>query len=345
MDSLEAARTLALFPSIALLALGCGGAQKGLEEDSAPDAGQSESPQEERPDAGTTEAGSKSPADADAGPDAAVEQPADDDAIDIDDSFFPGNEWQRGPRKPPAEVTADDEYIEQEFVDPDARDAAVLAVEAKVLLRAIPPGERGMARDEIDNATDEETGTIRLRGAFLDPDESLFVTRYHYGAVEAVYLLLDAEGKLLHKLVVELRSGVYLKDVVGDDKLELIVSVVHGTALSTWPVSWRIYEVSGGRLRKIGRVAKSYSEGSKYERYYFLNRVEFPEKDRMVVRTVLYRSGRADLAGPPKGAPTWEGARDEYTYDPAKRKLVRTGSAPRPKPPDKKHSSPEIDGF
>ena len=238
-------------------------------------------------------------------------------------------------------MTEDKEYIDEEFFDPDGDDAAELAVRAKTLLRAIPPRDRRDAEDEILGQTDEETGTIKLRGAFLDAEKTLFVTRYHYGVVEAVYLLLDGEGKLLHKLVVELRNGVYLKDVVGDGTLELMISVVHGNALSAWPTSWRIYEVSGRRLRKIGQVAKSYSDGSKYERYYFLNRVEFPDKGEMVVRTVLYSGGRSDLAAPPKGAPTWEGARDEYTYEPARRKFAKTSSAKRPKRPDKKHGSPE----
>ncbi|MBW2278535.1 MAG: hypothetical protein JRF63_13660, partial [Deltaproteobacteria bacterium] len=260
----------------------------------------------------------------------------------VDDPFFPQNDWDRGPREPPAEVTADREYIEQSFIDPSGDDAVELAVKAKTLLRAIPPGDRRDADDEIDNKTDEETGTIKLEGVFLDPGKNLFVTRYHYGAVEAVYLLLDAEGKLLHKLVVGLRNGVYLKDVVGDETLEVMIDVVHGNALSVWPASWRIYEVSGKRLKKIGQVAKSYSEGSKYESYFFLNRIEFPEKNKMVVRTVLFSSGRSDLAGPPKGAPTWEGARDEYTYKPGKRKFVKTSSAKRPERPDKKHSSPEL---
>jgi hypothetical protein len=260
----------------------------------------------------------------------------------IGDPLGLGEGWGSGPREPPAEVKADDEYIEQSFVDPDAEDADMLAIEARILLRAIPPGDRRDAEEGILSETDE-AGKITLKGAFLNPQKDLFVTRYHYGVVEAVYLLLDADGKPLHKLVVGLRNGYHLRDVVGDENLELMISVVHDTALSVWPTSWRIYEVAGKRLKKIGQVAKSYSEGSKYERYYFLNRVDFPEQNKMVVQTVLFEGGRSDLADPPKGAPTWEGARDEWTYKPGRRRFVKTSSVKRPTPPDEKHSEPDVD--
>jgi hypothetical protein len=276
--------------------------------------------------------------------------PAPDDELDFCGIDGLGQGFDDGPRSPPDEVVADRERTARIFADVDAGDAPKLEVKSQVLLRAIPPANREAAQSEILNLADGETGMIALSGRYLDADRSLFVARYQYGAVEAVLLLLNARGRLLQRTVFEQRNWVSVGDVAGDGTAEVLINVIHGNAISVWPASWRLYEIAGGALVRIAEVAKSYSEGSKYESYHFFNRVDFPSKGEMIVQTVIHSGSRSGSAGPPPRSPTRLGERHQYRYDPRQHRFVEIGPAPRPASVDKKQASPHekqgsIDGF
>jgi hypothetical protein len=276
--------------------------------------------------------------------------PGPDDELDLCGSgrLRPG--FDDGPRSPPDEVVADRERTARIFTDVDAADALKLEVKSELLLQAIPPRNREVARAGMLELADDATGTIALAGRYIDTQRSLFVARYQYGAVEAVLLLLDARGRFLQKLVLEQRNSVSVGDVAGDGTAEVLINVIHGTAVSVWPASWRLYEIAGGRLARIAEVAKSYSEGARHESYHFFNRVEFPSKGEMIVRTVIYSGSRSGLAGPPPRSPTRLGEQHRYRYDPARHSFVEIAGTPRPAGADKKQGSVfkkqgTIDGF
>ncbi len=221
-------------------------------------------------------------------------------------------EIRSGPRSQPDEIVKDSEDMKAHFEELPELDEPPPFLTARTLIRALPRGDRKYHSREIKEALGEDGGGIDLHGAFLDADKSLFLLRYQYDAITNVYVLLDSQGNFRGSLPFEERTGAMLKDVTGDETKELIVTVIEGNSLSVYPESWRIYEARKAGLRKIGRVARGYSEGSKEERYFFLNTITFPKKGLMRVETVYHSYSNFEDLEPPRGYPRGTGALSEY---------------------------------
>ncbi len=267
----------------------CGGVSKGGQND------------ENDADTGSSTSSISQAATPDAGSDAGASKPS------IKELRSRG-----GPKPPPVEIRKDTEDMKAQFEELPELEEPPPFITAKTLIRALPKGHRKYHRDEIEEALGEDGGGIDLHGAFLDASKSLFLLRYQYDAISNVYVLLDSQGRLRGSLPFEERTCAMLKDVTGDETKELIVTVIEGNSLSVYPESWQIYETRKAGLRKIGRVAKSYSEGSKVERYFFLNTITFPQKGIMRVETVYHSYSDFEDLEPPKGYPRGLGELSEY---------------------------------
>lgn len=258
-------------------------------------------------------------------------------------------ELDTGPREPPAEVAQEGAYVGETFDDFDELAGEGPATDPRGLLRVVPRDYREELRErwvEYDDETEQERlpQTVPTSGVWLDAEHTRFLARWSEWAVGSLVALLDADGRLLDKAFFEQRLGILLKDVVGSGTKELVLEVVEGNALSSWPMSWWIYEVAGRKLKRIARFAKQYSSGSKYEEYYFVNKVTFPARGEMQVECVYFAGldAFADLA-PPRGYPRFAGERHEFEY--RKGKYVKTFSSSPPRMVDKKHGAPEGDDF
>ena len=101
---------------------------------------------------------------------------------------------------------------------------------------------------------------------------------------------LDTSGTLLDSLPNLRGYRVYLKDLLGDDNKEIIVSHIEGNEMSFLPVKWSIYTLSPGRrLRKVLEHPKAYiyydgsCKGCEYVSY--INRFHCDAKGSLRVET------------------------------------------------------------
>ncbi len=191
-------------------------------------------------------------------------------------------------RTPPARVGENEDGLDERFTAIEDLDRAPTFLSPGAMLRALPARARGDVREEMMYRLGPEgDGGVDLAGAFLDDGGRLMVLRHQYGALANVFMLVDSDGRLRDTLRFEERTAHgYVADIVGDETRELIIPVIEGFAMSTYPETWRIYQVRGGGLKEIARVDKSLSRGSKSLWYAFDHAVTFPEKGRMRVERV-----------------------------------------------------------
>ena len=160
-----------------------------------------------------------------------------------------------------------------------------------------------------------------VEGAAMRFGDERFLFRHQHGAIESIVYLTDQSGRALAAKVLERRAQLGRVDVVGDARPELLVEVIEGDSMCCYPRSWQIFEPTrGGSFRRLLRVARSSSYGSKFLRYDFANAVRMPERGVIVVETVLFNGpGESPLAGRPSRA----GELQTYRYSAKKRRFVR----------------------
>ena len=230
---------------------------------------------------------------------------------------------ESSPPPPVPQVEADDASIEKNFVVIEEPPECPEFLKAKQLVKMIPGPYRADVRDEIVDGFEGGGCPSGLEGVFIDEAKTRFLLHYQYGGVESVTGLVTSGGKTGTVLrFSERASAGYLVDVAGDDTPEIIIPVIVGNALSSWPSEWRIYQLNGNKLSLMGRVAKSYSSGSKWERYYFLNSITFPKKGKMRVETTLRAAGDLDMPARLKGVPKRKGELSEYEVKGGKFRLT-----------------------
>jgi hypothetical protein len=189
-------------------------------------------------------------------------------------------------------------------------------------------GDAGATDDapEIDDATLlaalpkrarmqlEEDGAIRPEfWTRLDADGTLFLTHVRWGAVESSILVVTAQAKVRSVLTLRDRvPDVGVVDVVGDERQEIVVESIDGTALSDYPKVWKVYRLDArGRLEALATMARSHGQGSKCVRYFFRNRITVPEKGVLRVQNIEF-----DEPGesPPQNAPKSAGETHELRW-------------------------------
>ena len=173
----------------------------------------------------------------------------------------------------------------------------------------------------------EELERLDCSGGHLDDEGKRFLLHVSYAGIDAALVVLDKRGRASFKLRVPNRARVYLGDVLGDETWEVIVSRIEGRALSRWPTTWLIYRVDAtGRLRRALEHPKSYSYGSKYQEWVFLNRFDFSVHDQVTVETVhsLWAAGDPpdDFDEHTKTAPPL-GEKTTFVYDRAQGRFRR----------------------
>jgi hypothetical protein len=143
----------------------------------------------------------------------------------------------------------------------------------------LPPAFVKEHHDELEH--------LETWGGYLDDEKPLFLLHASWGGIDAALVVLDEHGRVRSRLRVPNRARVYLRDVLGDETQEVVLSRVDGSAVSRWPTTWVVYRVdAGGRLRRVLEHPKSHSYGSKDLEWVFLNRFDFSAHDRVTVETV-----------------------------------------------------------
>ncbi len=225
-----------------------------------------------------------------------------------------------------AVIARDDAEVESEYLT----DARTRPDRLTVTWRSVREGAPRPRREQLADALSldpeaPDDKPVELEGIYLDPARRRFLTRIQFGAFEAVYLVFDPKGRRQPGgLSVPLRNRLLLRDLVGDDELEVIVEVVLGDAMSTYPRQWRVFKVISGRLEDIGHLPKSYSTGSKRLSYRFLNRIEVLPHDELLVETIVFDETWTD---PPHSttslpfSPKSPGEQRRWRYDQVEREL------------------------
>ncbi len=185
---------------------------------------------------------------------------------------------------------------------------------------------------------------VRPSGAYLDEQKMVYLLALSYDQDKRVLIVLDSKGRLTHKLnLVKNRTSIYLKDVVGDQTLEVIVNRIESKSYEYHPATWLIYRLDKkGRLKEIARHAKSDGYNAKRTswigpqinsrpkkkskvRYCFINRFLFPKKGIMNIFTA--KGGRAcsfhEIPGPQKSPIGMKELR-EHIYDEKRKRFVET---------------------
>jgi hypothetical protein len=159
-----------------------------------------------------------------------------------------------------------------------------------MLLRLLPQSFLAQADPDSDPLE-----YVTVAGDAIGYDPTLFLVWAGRAGLDHALVVMNERGKRLDSLHVPNRAQLLLRDVIGDARPEVIISRTDGMAVSRWPVTWLIYRVtSGGRLRRLLTHPKSYSEGSKYENWAFINHFESLPNDRLRVETIHSRCDPAD---------------------------------------------------
>jgi hypothetical protein len=167
-----------------------------------------------------------------------------------------------------------------------------------------------------------EDGEHDRPAASLGGPLDLCVVHERWGGVESTVVLVDGTGRVRGNKTFQRRvPSVGLVDLFGDDLPELVVEIVEGTAMSSWPRVWKIFRVTGhGKLVEVITFAKSYDHGAREPEYYFHNTVTMPAKGTLRVETTVFESrGPA----PPARAPRAPAEAYELHYDPARQRFDR----------------------
>ena len=167
-----------------------------------------------------------------------------------------------------------------------------------------------------------------LEAAPLNLENSRWLFRHQWGAVEATLFVTDVAGKILGAESFKERTPeVNLVDLVGDGTREIIVSVIAGTALSDWPTGWQIFELKRGKhLHRIGELAASHEAGAKKRTTLWRNEITAPERGLLRAETTTFtsRGERPDMDAPTAAGEvrsfTFQKKKGRYVEDPESRK-------------------------
>lgn len=174
------------------------------------------------------------------------------------------------------------------------------------------------ARERLDQDGDESA----RRSVALHDGTPWSLVHERWGAVESTLFVIDDAGRVRSAKTFRIRVAmVGLADLWGDAALEVVVEVVEGTALSSWPRRWDLYRVTpDGRLALAGSLAKAYDYGAKSPSLYFHNTVTLPSKGTLRVETTVFEERGPE---PPKGAPMGPGEVHELRWDSKTQRLRR----------------------
>lgn len=187
-----------------------------------------------------------------------------------------------------------------------------------VPVTAIVPHLPAVARESL---ADEDGAAPRPSVALRDGTPWALVHE-RWGGMESTVLVVDGAGRVRGaKTFRERVPMVGVADLWGDEALEVVVEVVEGTALSSWPRRWELHRITAaGTLVLVGSLAKTYDHGAKTPRSYFHNTVTMPAKGIVRVETTVFAERGPE---PPRGAPTALGEVYELRWDPKARRLRR----------------------
>jgi hypothetical protein len=200
-----------------------------------------------------------------------------------------GGRVSHEPGPPPPEVAQDDAYIRRELRELPLLKHPPAWLTAKLLRRSLgrlPGGTDEAKLQELLDAARQRPDDS-LRWAPVDPARGLFVLGYRVDGSHGL-VVLDTRGGGRPVRLGPRCGEVYLRDVCGDERPELIVACVLGNEVSAYPTVWEVYALTGAKaLSRIARVPKKYSYGAKAEAYCFINRVELPRKGVLELVTVV----------------------------------------------------------
>jgi hypothetical protein len=233
------------------------------------------------------------------------------------DDLLGGAEERGAPVPPPPEVAQDDAHVRQELRElPPLKDPPAWLT-AKLIKRVLGRRAANTAEAELQELLEEarKRPSDSLRWGLVDSARQQYVLGYRLGDSDGL-VVMDARGGGRPVALGQRCAEVYLRDVSGDERPEIIVACVIGDEVSSYPTVWEIYAAAGARrLSRIATVPKKYSHGAKDETYCFLNRVEFPRRDVLVsVTLVLDRERCAEERSAAVRIPRRVGERRQYEY-------------------------------
>lgn len=131
----------------------------------------------------------------------------------------------------------------------------------------------------------------------LNPSETLFLIRIFWGAVESTLMVLGPDGTVLSATTFDRRiHDLGLVHLLGNSVPEVVVRMIEGTALSTYPEWWEFFRLDeSGALEPMARVPASMSSGSKCQHFEYKNAITIPEIG--VLRVVNLHSNDVDEEG------------------------------------------------
>lgn len=207
---------------------------------------------------------------------------------------------------PPAEAAIETEHLAREYAPLSPLKAWPAGLDPKPLLATLAPrlGDRGsLAEILAERPHDLVVGAQRFGHDLL--------VHASDGVLLHSLVLLDPTGRVLDHERFELRTLVYLRDLVDDATPEIVVETIRGTAMATYPRQWTILQLRARSLQPmVSNVPKEHSAGSKYLEWTFLNHFEFHRPDELTVTTVLSTFGDCDEPCAP-GAEPWQPRRGE----------------------------------
>ena len=261
---------------------------------------------------------------------------AEKEVKELDELFGPGRRERRGPPPQPKAVQVEQRYVAAAYREVPPLKALPAFLDQAALAAALPlEAHADGVMDEVERQFADGRGET-VRGDALDPGGSAYLVVVAYGAFERALLLFDGKGKLGDVWAMPLRGQVFLRDVLGDARAEIVVQAIQGVALSEYPETWTVLAAGdGGRLRALVSVPHSYSSGSKFQGYCFMNHLDFEPRGTLVLETVLFREGCLEYAydhgdgektekvdGYLPGFPKRQGERVTLQYDAPKGRFV-----------------------
>ena len=180
----------------------------------------------------------------------------------------------------------------------------------------------------------EESEFIRKNFAsednFIDAERTVYWKEYRER--DAVYqhlAVFDTLGNLLDSLPNLRGYRVYLKDLVGDENQEMIVSHIEGNAMSFFPVKWSVYMLAkNNKLKRVIEYPKSYSfldDSRKHEFFCFINRYHFHARDSLRIETIFFADSCLDDESFPhidKRSPLSENEMKQFYFDKSSERFI-----------------------
>lgn len=194
-----------------------------------------------------------------------------------------------------------------------------------VPMSTLRPQLPAMARELLDQDGDEAA----RRSVALGDGTPWSLLHERWGAVESTLFVVDHAGRVRSATTFRNRVAMLaLADLWGDAALEVVVEVIEGTALSSWPRRWEFYRLTpAGRLAFAGSLAKAYDYGAKSPSLYFHNTVTLPAKGTLRVETTVFHERGPE---PPRGAPRGAAEVFELRWDPKTQRLRRHAAGATP---------------